>query len=105
MILDRHQFVNRLIKLIVHDADLLQIECFLRKSATVKFDLNRFQYDGQSLIHLCCLHNRLDLLRYLVDSGQCNVFTVNRDGWLPIHLAVYLGHMNIVVFLLQSMKI
>ena len=105
MILDRHQLAHRLINTILRHADLDQLEILLRKSSRLQIDLNDFEYDGQSLLHLCCLHNRLDLMKLLVESGQCDVFLLNRDGWLPIHLAVYLGHMNIVVYLLQSMKI
>ena len=101
MILDHHQMSERLLHLILQQADLEQIEVLLRKSST--FDYNRLRYDGQSLIHLCCLYNRLDLLKCLINSGQCDLFLVNRDGWLPIHLAIYLGHRRLVRYLLELM--
>lgn len=102
MILDDDQFSARLMHLIFHQADFDEIEVLLRKSSSMNF--TDLEYDGQSLVHLCCLYNRLDLLKCLIDSGQCNLYLRNRDGWLPIHLAIYLGHRRLVQYLLERMK-
>ena len=105
MLLDQHQLAHRLFNTILHNGDLYDIQILLLKSSRVHIDLNELEYDGQSLVHLCCLYNRLDLLQLLVECGRCDVLVMNRDGWLPLHVAVYLGHMNIVVYLLDSMNI
>ncbi|CAF0957263.1 unnamed protein product [Adineta ricciae] len=102
MIFDRHQFTHRLFHSILHNHDLFDIEILLRKSSSLHhINLNRLQYNGQSLVHLCCLYNRLDLLKLFVEHGECDILKMNADGWLPIHIAVHLGHMNIVFYLLK----
>lgn len=102
MIFDRHQFTHRLFHSILHNHDLFDIEILLRKSSCLRhINLNRLQYNGQSLVHLCCLYNRLDLLKLFVEDGECDILKMNADGWLPIHIAVHLGHMNIVFYLLK----
>ena len=102
MILDQHQFAFRLLHIIRHNDDIYDIKKLLFHISTI--NLNRFDYDGQSLVHLCCLYNRLDLLKLLVEYGNCDVLTSNRDGWLPLHIAVYLGYMDIVYYLLEYMN-
>jgi len=103
MIFDRHQFVHRLFNTILHNGDIYDIKILLLKSCR-NIDLNCLEYNGQSLIHLCCLYNRLDLLKFFVEYANCDILTINRDGWLPLHIATYLGHMNIVLYLLEYIK-
>ena len=102
MILDHQQFAHRLFNSILHNEDIYDIKILLFKSYRINIDLNCLEYNGQSLVHLCCLYNRLDLLKLFVESGNCDVLIMNHDGWLPLHIAVYLGHMNIVLYLLES---
>ena len=101
MILDHHQFSHRLFNIILNNGDIYDIEMLLLKSSRMNINLNCLQYNGQSLLHLCCLYNRLDLLKLFVEFGNCDILTINHDGWLPLHIAVYLGHMNIVLYLLE----
>ncbi|CAF0982491.1 unnamed protein product [Adineta steineri] len=105
MILDHHQFAHRLYNIILHNGDIYDIKILLLKSSRININLNCLQYNGQSLIHLCCLYNRLDFLKLFVEFGDCDLLRMNDDGWLPIHLAVYLGHKNIVLYLLDRFKI
>lgn len=103
MILDRHQFARRLFHIIRHNGNIFDIHKLLRHIS--KINLNSLNDDdGQSLVHLCCLYNRLDLLKLLVEHGQCDLLMSNRDGWLPLHIAVYLGYMEIVRYLIECMK-
>ena len=104
MILDQTQFACRLFHSIQHGGDLYDIEHLLRKVARTSIDLNQLACDGQALVHVCCLHNRLDLLKLFVECAQCDALLVNRDGWLPLHIAVYLGHGEIVRYLIEAMK-
>jgi ankyrin repeat protein len=104
MIFDRHQFAHRLFNTILHNGDIYDIKILLLKSSRINIDLNCLEYNGQSLIHLCCFYNRLDLLKLFIEIGNCDMLTMNRDGWLPLHIAVYLGHMNIVLYLLELIK-
>ncbi|CAF4863799.1 unnamed protein product, partial [Rotaria sp. Silwood1] len=41
------------------------------------------------------------LLKLFVEYGNCDLFISNRDGWLPLHIAAYLGYMDIVYYLLR----
>jgi ankyrin repeat protein len=102
MILDHHQFAHRLFNSILQNEDIYDIKILLLKSYRINIDLNCLEYNGQSLVHLCCLYNRLDLLKLFVEFGNCDILAMNHDGWLPLHIAVYLGHMNIVLYLLKS---
>ncbi|CAF2946975.1 unnamed protein product [Rotaria sp. Silwood2] len=102
MILDQHQFAYRLFNIIQSNGDIYEIKKLLFKISQI--NLNYLKYDGQSLVHLCCLYNRLDLLKLFVEYGNCDLFISNRDGWLPLHIAIYLGYMDIVYYLIQSMK-
>ncbi|CAF0811712.1 unnamed protein product [Rotaria sp. Silwood1] len=102
MILDQHQFSYRLFNIIQSNGDIYEIKKLLLKISQT--NLNYIKYDGQSLVHLCCLYNRLDLLKLFVEYGNCDLFISNRDGWLPLHIAVYLGYIDIVCYLIQSMK-
>jgi len=99
MILDHDQFVSRLFNIIEHNGDIYDIEKLLYKISAL--DLNYLNYNGQSLVHLCCLYNRLDLLKLLVEYGKCDTWLSNDDGWLPLHIAVYLGYTDIVYYLLR----
>ncbi|CAF2385353.1 unnamed protein product [Rotaria sp. Silwood2] len=102
MIFDQHQFAYRLFNIIQSNGDIYEIKKLLLKISQI--NLNYLKYDGQSLVHLCCLYNRLDLLKLFVEYGNCDLFISNRDGWLPLHIAIYLGYMDIVYYLIQSMK-
>lgn len=102
MILDHHQFACRLLDIIEQNGDIYDIEKLLYKISSI--DLNYLNYNGQSLIHVCCLYNRLDLLKLFVEYGQCDTWLINDDGWLPLHIAVYLGYTDIVCYLLESRK-
>ncbi|CAM4978011.1 unnamed protein product [Rotaria socialis] len=104
MILDHHQFAHRLFYFILHDGNIYDIKMLLLKSSRININLNYLEYNGQSLVHLCCLYNRLDLLKIFVNLGHCDILMMNRDGWLPLHIAVYLGYMDIVLYLLECLK-
>ena len=41
------------------------------------------------------------MLKVFVEDGECDIWMHNADGWLPLHIAVYLGYMDIVCYLLQ----
>lgn len=102
MILDQHQFTSRLFHIIQSNGNLLDIYKLLRQLPSL--NLNYLTYHGQSLVHFCCLYNRLDVLKLFVEYGECDILVNNADGWLPLHIAVYLGYMDIVYYLLQCMK-
>lgn len=100
MIFNIEQGIERFYRSIVNDDHFKVFEHLLRNMSNI--DLNSYQFNGQSLVHLCCLHNRLDILQYLVEQNQCDLMISNQDGWLPIHIAAYLGHMDIVQYLVRS---
>ncbi|UJR36482.1 hypothetical protein I4U23_029205 [Adineta vaga] len=99
MILDHHQFTSRLFHIVQFNGNILDIHKLLRQLPSL--NLNYLTYHGQSLVHFCCLYNRLDLLKLFVEDGECDILMNNADGWLPLHIAVYLGYMDIVDYLLE----
>ena len=102
MILDHHQFASRLLNIIRSNGDIYHIKKLLRNLKQI--NLNYINYDGQSLVHLCCLYNRLDLLKFFVEYFHCDILINNHDGWLPLHIAVYCGYIDIVYYLIQCTK-
>jgi len=103
MILDQHTLAHRLYKLIVEQANIIDIQHLIYKCQRLNMNWNSFDYHGQSLIHLCCLYNRLDLIQFFVQYANCDLCRTNHDGWLPLHIAIYLGYMDIVLFLFKNM--
>ncbi|GFO49618.1 notch-regulated ankyrin repeat-containing protein [Plakobranchus ocellatus] len=64
-----------------------------------KVNVNLLDTDGQTALHHGCLQGNLELVKILVRFGA-DVRLANRDGWAPLHLAVYAGHSDVMLFLL-----
>lgn len=100
MILDHHQFTSRLFHTIQSNGNIKDILNLLHKISQI--NLNYLRYHGQTLVHFCCLYNRLDLLKLFVEYGDCDILINNHDGWLPLHIAIHLGYMDIVYYLIEE---
>ena len=55
---------------------------------------------GQSLLHVACENNNVDLVKHLLGLGVL-VNTEDMKGWMPLHSAAYNGHGEVVEELLK----
>jgi hypothetical protein len=80
-------------------ATLDEIEDFLakhtRSTGKCCLDVNQFNGDGRTALQQSCLEGNLPLAKVLVKYGA-NVQLTTRDGFSPLHLAVYSGHSNLM---------
>jgi len=78
---------------------LKQENLLIRNNLFDKFDDN-----NNPLIHRYVLRNQSDAVHLLLEYGA-SVYSVNKYGWLPIHLAVYSGqNRTIIKYLLDFEK-
>ena len=66
-------------------------------------NVNYLDKEGQTPLHRSCSLGKLDFVELLCDYGASQSIK-NKEGWFPIHLAAYYGHMNIFFFLLKQSK-
>merc|ERR1719199_1067466 len=50
---------------------------------------------GNSVLHLSCIHNKLECMKLLVDELGMNVNLRDAKGWTPIAMAAFHGHKQI----------
>lgn len=82
---------NRLMYLL--DTDDLDEARLLLKRQTILSSNNlfdKFDQDDNTLLHRYVLRNQADAVHLLLEYGA-SVYSVNKYGWLPIHLAAYCG--------------
>jgi ankyrin repeat protein len=65
---------------------------------------DKLDQDNNPLLHRYVLRNQSDAVHLLLEYGA-SVYSVNKYGWLPIHLAAYCGHdRTIIQYLLEFEK-
>ena len=65
---------------------------------------DKFDQDDNPLLHRYVLRNQADAVHLLLEFGA-SVYSVNKYGWLPIHLAAYCGqNRTIQQYLLEFAK-
>ncbi|CAF1226899.1 unnamed protein product [Rotaria sp. Silwood1] len=96
---------NRLMYLLdtnnIEEARLLlkQQTLLIRNNLFDKFDNN-----NNTLLHRYVLRNQEDAVHLLLEYGA-SVYSLNKYGWLPIHLAAYCGQNHTIVkYLLEFEK-
>jgi len=52
-------------------------------------DVDRPDVDGNTLLHLACLHHRVDLVEILLATGRCTLGMHNVDGHTPLWYALF----------------
>ena len=68
-----------------------------RQSSLMRSNLfDKFDPDDNPLLHRYVLRNQADAVHLLLESGA-SVYSVNKYGWLPIHLAAYVGANRLVL--------
>ncbi len=65
-----------------------------------QINLNYIDREGQSPLHRSCSLGFKSIVEYLCESGASQNLK-NKEGWFPIHLAAYYGHIDIVFYLKQ----
>ncbi len=65
-----------------------------------KINVNTFNTEGQTALHICCSYGNLELVKLLVKFGA-DIRLANRDGWSPYHIAAFSGHRDIVLYLIN----
>ncbi len=96
---------NRLMYLLDTN-NLEEARLFLkRENLLIRNNLfDKFDNDNNPLIHRYVLRNQSDAVHLLLEYGA-SVYSINKYGWLPIHLAVYSGqNRTIIKYLLDFQK-
>jgi ankyrin repeat protein len=73
----------------------------MSENGNIFVNVNYICSDGQTLLHKACKVGNLNLCRILVENGASQNVK-SKQGWFPIHLASYHGHLDVVVFLLTE---
>ena len=89
----------------LHDAITSKnIQILKRLLDNVNFiNLNYVDKEGQTPLHRSCRLGNLKIVELLCEHGASQMI-INRDGWFPIHLAAYYGHIHIVSYLLKQQQ-
>ncbi|KAH3799995.1 hypothetical protein DPMN_153646 [Dreissena polymorpha] len=66
-----------------------------------KINVNLYDTEGQTALHLSCLDGNFELVKLLVKFGA-DVKLANRDGWNALHIAAYSGHQDIALYLISA---
>lgn len=75
---------------------------YLTKALAKEFiNLNFIGDDGNTPLHLTAISGNVEVAKILVQHGASQHIK-NKNGWFPIHLASYYGHMEMMMFLLNS---
>ena len=89
------------------DTDDLDEARILLKRQTMLSSHNlfdKFDQDDNTLLHRYVLRNQADAVHLLLEYGA-SVYSVNKYGWLPIHLAAYCrSDRTILEYLLEFEK-
>lgn len=68
-----------------------------RQTSLIRSNLfDKFDQDDNPLLHRYVLRNQADAVHLLLESGA-SVYSVNKYGWLPIHLAAYVGSNRLIL--------
>ena len=62
-----------------------------------------FEYEYVSLQN-CLEYNNLPVFYYYVKECKCDVESKDNNGWTPLHIASWKGHLSIVEYLTKECK-
>ncbi|KAG8197427.1 hypothetical protein JTE90_014912 [Oedothorax gibbosus] len=84
----------------VRDGDAIELQKMLQRWDGM-VNINYFDKEGQTALHLSCLDGNLELVKLLVKFGA-DIRLANRDGWSALHIACYGGHNDIALYLIAN---
>lgn len=64
-------------------------------------DINALNDDGDSLLHYFIKDGKIQSVKLLVEFGADTTLQ-NKDGWPPMHVATFLGHRDIMLYLIMN---
>jgi ankyrin repeat protein len=76
-----------------------------RQATIIRLNLfDKLDHDDNTLLHRYILRNQADAVHLLLEHGA-SVYSVNKYGWLPIHMAAYCGsNRTILEYLVEFEK-
>ncbi|XP_035218696.1 notch-regulated ankyrin repeat-containing protein-like [Stegodyphus dumicola] len=84
----------------VRDGDAIELQKILQRWEGC-VNINYYDKEGQTALHLSCMDGNLELVKLLVKFGA-DVRLANRDGWSALHIAAYGGHQDIALYLIAN---
>ena len=82
-------------------SNLKQIKAILSKYMNLNYIDSK---TGQTPLHVSCKSGNIAITKLLVENGACQNIQ-NNNGWFPIHIASYYGHMEICSYLIRMSKV
>lgn len=79
--------------------DYQEIEGFLINHSA-RIDLNKYDSEGQTPLHVFCSEGKLPLVQLLVRFGASTQLRT-RDGWSALHIASFCGNSALLSFVLK----
>lgn len=70
---------------------------------TLKYFLNRQNFDGLTALHFAAFRGNLDIVKYLTKMGA-NPFIKDKDGQNVVHIAAQGGKVNVIYYFLDNYK-
>lgn len=64
-------------------------------------NINTINEEGDTLLHYFIKDGKIQSVKLLVEFGA-DANLANRDGWPPMHVATFLGHRDIMLYLLMN---
>ena len=64
-------------------------------------NVNLYDTEGQTALHQSCEDGNFELVKLLVKFGA-DVKLANRDGWNALHIAAFMGHQDIALYLISA---
>ncbi|XP_062590628.1 uncharacterized protein LOC134252223 [Saccostrea cucullata] len=65
-------------------------------------DINSTRSDGKTVLHLCCLNDKIDMCKYLVNTYPFLLEVTDNNGHNVLHDAVWGGNIDLAKFLLEK---
>jgi len=81
----------------VKKLDREQVYKLLSKGANI----NSINEEGDTLLHHFIKDGKLQSVKLLVEFGA-DTNLANKDGWPPMHVATFLGHRDMMLYLLMN---
>ena len=68
-------------------------------------NVNHLNSRGDSMLHVACRHEQVDIVKFLVEDQYCSQMIQNHAGKLPIHIACESNSLDIVKLVSSNCKI
>ena len=76
--------------------------CFFVKNLVEKCNYKPGTKEANAALIKASSEGRLDIVKYLVETGKCDVDAKDKFGWTALHAASWQGHLDIVKCLVEK---